>query len=460
MHPKRIALLCLCASAAACGAAAAGPTPQQTSPAPQRSSTAPARHSPGEPQQRFAVYWQSTYTEQETANFRSPYVGPNSLTPDSGRETVDVTLYAGARLWRGAELWIDPEMDQGFGLDNTTGVAGFPSAEAFKVGSNAPYFRLQRAFVRETLDLGGPPQSLEGAPNVFASEVSSNRLVLTVGKFGVVDLFDANDYAHDPRNDFLNWAVVDTGTFDYAADAWGYTVGAAAEWYEGPWTLRAGVFDLSNVPNSPTLESGFDEFQMVAELERRFEIGPRAGKVLITGFDSRARMGLLDAAVGLAAPTGAPPDIAAVRSYRGRLGAALSAEQQILDDLGVFLRVGKDQGNVETYEFTDIDRTIAGGLSWKGMRWGRPADTVGLALVDNGISADFERYLNAGGLGIVVGDGRLPHPGPEEILESFYEASVRGQLHLTFDYQFVDNPAYNRDRGPASVLAVRAHVQF
>jgi len=461
---KRIALPCLCAArAAACGAALAGsasPAPGQTPAPPQQRSAAPRPDSRSDSQQRFAVYWQSTYTEQETANFRSPYVGPNSLTPDSGRETVDMTVYAGARLWRGAELWINPEMDQGFGLDNTTGVAGFTSAEAFKVGSNAPYLRLQRAFVRETLDLGGPPQSLDGAPNVFASEVSANRLVLTIGKFSVVDLFDANDYAHDSRNDFLNWAVIDTGTFDYAADAWGYSVGAAAEWYAGPWTLRAGAFDLSSVPNAPTLEPGFDEFQIVAELERRFAIGERAGKVLITGFDSRARMGLLGAAVDLAAQTGTPPDIAAVRCYRSRFGAAVSAEQQILDDLGVFLRVGKDQGNVETYEFTDIDRTIAGGLSWKGMRWGRPADTLGLALVDNGISADFERYLNSGGLGIVVGDGRLPHPGPEEILETYYEASLLARLHLTFDYQFVDNPAYNRDRGPASVLAVRAHVQF
>lgn len=437
---ERTALLALCAlSAAAYGAAASAPDTQDAT---------------------FAVYWQSTYTEQETDDFRSPYLGPNSLTPDSGRETVDMTLYAGARLWSGAELWVNPEMDQGFGLDNTTGAAGFPSAEAFKIGSNAPYFRLQRAFVRETLDLGGAPQAVEGAPNEFAAQVSTNRLVLTIGKLSVVDIFDANDYAHDPRNDFLNWAVVDTGTFDYAADSWGYTAGAAAEWYRDAWTLRAGVFDLSDVPNSPTLEPGFDEFQIVSELERRFQIGGRPGKVLLTGFESRARMGLLAEAVDLAQETGEPVDIAAVRRYRTRFGGAVSAEQQILDDLGVFLRVGKDQGNVETYEFTDIDRTVAGGLSLKGLRWHRPDDTFGLALVDNGISGDFQEYLNAGGLGILVGDGRLPHPGAEEILESYYEVSILRPLHLTFDYQFVNNPAYNRDRGPASIFAVRAHLQL
>jgi high affinity Mn2+ porin len=290
--------------------------------------------------------------------------------------------------------------------------------------------------------------------------VSSDRLVFTVGKFSVVDLFDANQYAHDPRNDFLNWAVVDTGTFDYAADAWGYTVGGAVEWYTGPWTLRAGIFDLSNVPNSAVLEPGFDEFQIDGELERRYRIAGRAGKVLFTAFESRGRMGLLNAAVDLAQQTGEPANIAAVRSYRARLGGAISAEQELLGDLGAFLRIGKDQGNVEAYEFTDIDRTVAGGLSLKGSRWSRPSDTVGLALVDNGASADLERYLAAGGLGIVAGDGRLPHPGSEQILESYYQLALIEQAHLTFDYQFVNNPAYNRDRGPASIWAVRVHVEL
>jgi high affinity Mn2+ porin len=409
---------------------------------------------------RFAVYWQATYTEQESSDFRSPYTGPNSLTPNSGRETTDMTLYAGARLWSGAQLWVNPEMDQGFGLDDTTGVAGFTSAEAFKIGRNAPYFRLQRAFVRETINLGGGSQTVEGAPNQFAGQQSSNRLVFTVGKFSVVDVFDTNDYAHDPRHDFLNWSVVDTGTFDYAADSWGYTVGGAAEWYQGPWTLRGGIFDLSNVPNSPELESGFDEFQIVTELERRFQIGSLPGKVLLTGFDSRARMGLLNAAVSLAQQTDEPVNIAAVRSYRTRLGVAMSAEQQISSDLGAFMRLGKDQGNVETYEFTDIDRTVAAGLSLKGTRWSRPEDTVALAWVDDGASGDLERYLNAGGLGIVVGDGRLPHPGPEEILESYYQVAVIRQMQITFDYQYVNNPAYNRDRGPASIWAIRLHAEL
>ncbi len=418
---------------------------------------------PGTPEQsseRFSIHWQATYVEQETSGFNAPYSGPNSLSPGSGRETVDATLFAGARLWSGAEAWINPEIDQGFGLDNTLGLAGFSSGAAYKVGKKQPYLRLQRLFVRQTVDLDDTREDSGAGANAFASYHSSNRLVFTVGKFSVADIFDTNQYAHDPRGDFLNWAAVDAGTFDYAADAWGYTVGAAAEWYQGPWTLRGGVFDLSDVPNSTHLDPGFHEFQMDLELERRYRLHTQPGRVLLTVFDSRARMGLLDQAVSLAQATGNPVDIAAVRSYRSRIGASLGLEQALSSDLGLSARVGKAGGNVEAYEFTDIDRTVSAGLSLKGSRWSRPGDTIGLALMDDGISAARERYLNAGGLGILVGDGKLPHPGPEEIVETYYELALVAQVHLTLDYQWVNNPGCNRDRGPVPIIALRVHAQL
>jgi high affinity Mn2+ porin len=408
----------------------------------------------------FSIHWQATYVEQETLGFNAPYGGANSLSPNMGRETVDTTLFAGARLWSGAEAWVDPEIDQGFGLDNTRGAAGFPSGEAYKVGKNQPYLRLQRLFVRQTLNLDDARQPLQGGANQFDCSCSPERLVLTVGKFSVTDVFDTNQYAHDPKRDFLNWALLDAGSFDYAADAWGYTVGAAAEWYLRQWTLRAGVFDLSDVPNSALLDPGFHEFQIVAEVERRHEIRAQPGRLLLTVFDSRGRMGLLDEAVSLSQATGDAVDIATVRRYRSRLGASLSLEQQLSGELGLFARVGKAAGNVESYEFTDIDRTMSAGLSLKGSLWGRPDDTLAIATVINGISGSRERYLNAGGLGILVGDGKLPHAGPERIVETYYDVATFWHIQLTVDYQWVDNPGYNRDRGPVSIFAVRAHVQF
>lgn len=430
---------------------------QEDAPGPGASSVTSAA-AVGAAGSRFALHGQATYIEQETDGFHAPYSGPNSLSPHAGRETADATLYLGARLWRGAELWVNPEADQGFGLDSTVGLAGFASGEAYKLGRNAPYFRLQRAFIRQTLNLGGEISNADAGPNQFALPQRSNRLVLTLGKVSVVDIFDVNRYAHDPRADFLNWSVIDAGSFDYAADAWGYSVGGAAEWYEGPWAWRAGVFDLSDTPNSTRLEPGFGEYQVDFEAEHRHQFLGQPGKIDITVFESHARMGLLEDAIAYAQANGLQPDPAPVRRYRKRDGISLNLEQQLTSNVGMFARLGDAGGDVETYDFTDIDRTGSVGVSVSGGPWHRPGDTVGLAGVVNAISRDRRQYLAAGGLGVLVGDGRLPHAGHEDILETYYQAAVISAVDVTLDYQWVGNPAYNRDRGPVSIFAVRVHA--
>ena len=407
----------------------------------------------------FALHGQTTFLGQYAFPFRAPYHGPNSLDSNAGRETWDVTAYAGIRLWEGAELWVNPEIDQGFGLSSTLGIAGFPSGEAYKVGFSVPYARLPRMFVRQTIDLGGDTEKVEAGINQFAGSQTADRLVITVGKFSVSDIFDTIGYSHNPREDFMNWALVDAGTFDYAADAWGYTYGAAVEWYRGNWTLRGGLFDLSIVPNSTDLDPQFGQFQWVGEIEHRHELWGLPGKVAVNGFLSRGRMGRFEDAIQLAQVTGGPADIAAVRRYNSRGGISILAEQQISSELGVFARAGWANGNIEPYEFTDIDRTVAAGLSLKGTRWGRPDDTFGLAGIVNGISAVHQAFLNAGGLGILVGDGQLPNAGSEKIIEMYYSFPVFS-WRVTFDYQFVANPAYNRDRGPVSIVGTRLHAQF
>ena len=421
-----------------------------------------ANASPEPASEGLAVHGQATFVEQLTSPFHDPYSGSNSLSPRRGAETVDLTLFLGAHLWSGAEAWLNPEIDQGFGLDNTLGLAGFPSGTAYKIGRSHPYWRLPRLFIRQTIDLGAERQSVEATANQLGGFQSADRWVFTVGKISVSDVFDTNRYTHDPRNDFLNWTAVDTGTWDYAADSWGYSVGAVAEWYQGRWTVRAGVFDLSDVPNSETLDHGFREFQWDGELEGRYQLEAMPGKLLVTVFDNRGRMGLLDQAVSLAQATGlaATTALIDVRRYRSRAGVSLSLEQQLSSDLGVFARAGKACGNVEPYEFADVDRTAVVGLSLAGKRWGRADDTVALAGIDNGISAAREQYLNAGGLGILVGDGKLPHPGAEQILESYYRWAALRWAQLTLDYQYVINPAYNSDRGPVSIVALRLHAQF
>lgn len=408
---------------------------------------------------RFSLHAQTTYLNQYAFPFRAPYRGQNSLDPNHGRETWDVTFYAGVKLWQGAELWINPEIDQGFGLSSTVGIAGFPSGEAYKVGASVPYTRLPRMFLRQTIDLGGENQKVDSDINKFAGTQSENRIVITLGKFGVTDVFDTNKYAHDPRTDFMNWSLIDTGTFDYAADAWGFTYGGAIEWYQGSWTLRAGLFDLSVVPNSSELDGRFSQFQWVGEIEHRHELWGQPGKIAITGFLSRGRMGRFDDAVRLASITGGPADISAVRRYTSRSGISMNVEQQIAPNVGFFARAGIASGNVEPYEFSDIDSTVAAGLSISGKQWGRNDDTFGIAGVVNGITGAHQAYLNAGGTGILVGDGRLPNPGAEKIFEMYYSLPV-SFWKLTLDYQFIVNPAYNSDRGPVSVVGARLRTQF
>jgi high affinity Mn2+ porin len=423
-------------------------------------STGSAAIAPPTPEfDNFAVHGQTTVLSQYVFPFRNPFSGQNSLDPNQGRETWDATAYLGMRLWQGAELWVNPEIDQGFGLSSTLGVAGFPSGEAYKVGASVPYARVPRYFVRQTIDLGGDTQKVDGSASQFSGSQTANRLVLTVGKFAVTDIFDTNKYAHDPRSDFMNWALIDTGTFDYASDAWGFTYGAAAEWYQGDWTVRGGLFDLSVVPNDVELDPHFAQFQWVGEIERRYDLWGQPGKIAVTGFLSRGRMGSFSDAIALAAATGGVPETSAVREYKSRAGLSFNLEQQITADLGMFARAGFTNGNIEPYEFSDIDRTAAAGLVLAGKSWGRPDDTVGLAGVINGISGVHQAYLNAGGLGILVGDGMLPHPAPEQIVEAYYQLPV-SFFKLTLDYQFIVNPAYNSDRGPASVVAARMHAQF
>jgi high affinity Mn2+ porin len=410
---------------------------------------------------------QTTFVWQGYPAIRSPYVGPNSL-PGSGlgRETFDATLYAGIRLWQGAELWISPEIDQGFGLGDTHGVAGFTSGEAYKLGAAYPYVRMQRGFLRQTINLGGEVEKVDADISQFAGTRTENRLVLTVGKFAIVDIFDTNKYANSPKTDFLNWSLINAGTFDYAGDAWGYTYGAAAEWYQGSWTLRAGAFDLSTSPaggispNGGSLDSTFQQYALIAEIEKRYELWGQPGKFKVTGFLNRGRAGRFQDAITLAQITGEPADITAVRSYTSRPGVSVNLEQQISDTVGVFARAGWADGNIEPWDFTDIDRTVSGGVSINGKNWGRPDDTVGIAGVINNISGVHQAFFDAGGLGILIGDGQLPNPGLEKIFETYYSYALSPEMRVSFDYQFIANPAYNRDRGPVNTFAGRFHAQF
>jgi high affinity Mn2+ porin len=393
--------------------------------------------------------------------FAAAYSGTNSLDPkNEARETFDATLYAGWRPWNGGEIWINPEIDQGFGLSDTFGVAGYTSGEAYKLGAVNPYVRLQRVFLRQTIDLGGAAETVAPDLNQLGGSQSADRVVVTAGKFSVVDVFDTNQYAHDPRNDFLNWSIIDAGSFDYAADAWGYSYGAAVEWYQDWWAIRSGLFDLSTIPNSNSLDTHvLDQYQYDQEFEERHTLFGQPGKLKFLVFVTHGRMGEYDQATALAVQTGTPADIAAVRSTHNKVGFSFNLEQQIGDDFGIFARAGWTQGQYEEFDFTDIDKTVSFGGSLGGTRWGRADDRVGLAFVINDASRAAKQFFAAGGLGGIIGDGQLVNSGPEQIVETYYSLAAFGFAHLSLDYQFIVNPAYNEDRGPVSVFGLRLHLQ-
>lgn len=410
--------------------------------------------------EQWKIYGQLTNVAQRHAHFFAPYSGANSLQPNEGtRETTDITLFAGLRLGRNTEVWINPEIDQGFGLSNTLGAAGFPSGEAYKVGANTPYLRMPRAFVRHVVSLDGERQKIDPVPNQLAGSASADNLTLTVGKFSVVDIFDTNTYAHDPRTDFLNWSIVDAGAFDYAADAWGFTFGAAAEWTRSWWTLRAGAFQMSEVPNAKVAGFHPRQHMLVTEFETRHSWDGHPGKVKLLAFVNQADMANYRDALQLAQQSGSVPDVSLVRRRQSRLGAALNIEQELASDLGMFVRASANDGGKEAYEFTEINRSLSAGVSLKGRRWGRADDTVGMAVVTNALSSDARAYFAAGGLGILIGDGSLNY-GPEKVLEAYYSFQLNRYLAVAINYQHVENPAYNRDRGPVNIGGLRLHAQF
>jgi len=434
--------------------------------APAEETTAPADTA----LENLAFHGQATFVAQGYGGIRSPYQGTNSL-PSGGqiRETSDATLAVGYRPWQGTELWFEPEIDQGFGLADTHGMAGFPSGESYKLGAEYPYARVDRYFLRQTFELGGDTQKIDADMGVFAGTTTQDRVVLTAGKYAIVDIFDTNKYANDPKTDFLNWSAINTGTFDYAGDAWGMTYGVTGEWYTGDWTLRSGIFDMSKTPaesaNSALaygLDGTFQQFQLVEELEHRHKLWDQPGAVRLTAFLTRGRMANFGQAIALSQTTGMDINdaTAADRRYRNRPGASLNMEQQVTDTVGVFARAGWADGHVEPWDFTDIDRTIQFGTSITGKNWGRPDDTLGTIGIINGIDKVHQQWFNDGGLGVLIGDGMLPKYGLEKIWETYYSYAVTPAVKLSLDYQFAVNPGYNAQRGPVSIFGIRLHTEF
>jgi high affinity Mn2+ porin len=410
----------------------------------------------------WSVHGQVTGVSQGDPGFPSLYRGQNSLSGDPQiRETLSGTAYFGRRMpWQGGALYVDPEFNQGAGLSHTVGAEGYPNGEAQKAGFSTPKPNVARLFLRQTIGFGGAQEAVAGDLNQLAGTQDVSRLTVTAGKFAATDIFDNNQYAHDPRTDFLNWSLWEAAAWDYPADQKGYTDGVAVELNQKDWALRAGYFLVPKIANERDLDPRFlKRYGTVAELETRHEIAGEPGKLRFLVFANRAPQASLDAAIAAAEATGLPPETASLRRDSWKVGFAINLEQSLTKELGLFSRLSWNDGHTEGWSFTDIDHSISAGLSLTGGRWQRPDDTVGLGLALNMASGPQQQFLAQGGTGILAGDGRLSY-SPEAIIETYYRLSVAKPAAISLDYQLIANPAFNRARGPVSVFATRVHLEF
>ena len=412
---------------------------------------------------RYNLHGQTTVIPQGTPPFPSPYEGENSLDPlGDARVTWTVTLAAGLRLEKDHELYFNPEMFEGFGLSRTHGVAGFPNGEAQKGGSFAPEFYIARLFYRYTFGLGGDTETLKDDFNQLPGTRDVSRVTFTLGKMAVVDLFDDNTYAHDPRTTFFNWSIWEAAAFDYAADQKGYTVGAALDINEKDWALRFGYYLEPIHSNAQTLDwQLFQRGQYIGELEQRYKLNSQPGKLRWLAWLGLANAGSYAESLALTAQTGADPNetILATRETRVRYGFVAGLEQALSDKVGLFARLSWADGQSEVMSFTDIDSSASGGIVLDGALWAHHDHRIGIGGAVNAISQPHRQWIGAGGLGLLIGDGKLNY-STERILETYYLLPLCAPVFLTLDYQFIDNPGYNSDRGPVSAFAARLHAQY
>ena len=415
---------------------------------------------PPPPPTWYSLHFQFTAATQYHPSFYAKYSGQNSLSPEAESATAFVTtLYGDVRLWRGAELLVNPEMSGGRGLSSTLGIAAFPDGIVYRVGDPAPAIYMARLAISQTFNLGGGRVINEEGPNELPGTRDRNVLAITVGRFSVVDIVDGNRYANDATTEFFNWALFASGAYDYPADTRGYTWGALADLSENWWSVRGGIALEPYYANLAQMDWRITKSHgLMAEYEARYHLKNRPGASSLLLFLNTARMGSYQQV--LADPALYDNSVAATREDgRHKYGFALSVEQQMTDTMGAFMRLSWNDGHNESWAFTEIDHCLGIGLTQNGRPWRRPQDIVGAAVVVSGLSPWHEQYLAGGGYGFIIGDGALNY-GLEVVGDLYYKFQINDLIAVSAIYQPVVNPGYNKDRGPVEIFSGRLHVAF
>jgi hypothetical protein len=445
-------------------------------PAPPGDAATPEAPTPAltmAPHPEHAFYWltgQANIVYQGRLPFHSPYEGTNSFQGGAEYKTSLVgTLYGGVRLDHSTryntDLILDIESTGGRGLSQALGLAGFTNLDVVRnpTLSTKPY--LARYEIHQTIGLTGETVAQDRNVFSFASGVPVRRIELRVGKLTLPDFFDANVVGTDSHLQFLNWTIDNNGAWDYAADTRGYTVGGMAEYDDRNWSLRYGLFAMPTVANGIDMDWAFSRAHgQNGEFELRHSFVPnRKGTQRVLFYANRAHMGdyrqAVEAYLSGADKTSAP-DITRHEHFSAlKYGFGLNADQEVTENLRVAGRFGWNDGRTESYAYTEVEQTVEFSGDYAATRWHRPNDKIGLAMVSNAIKRDHQSYLKNGGLGFLLGDGNLRY-GRETTVESYYNLHAWRGLFYAIDVQHIANPGYNRDRGPAWVGTVRAHIDF
>lgn len=408
----------------------------------------------------FSIHAQTTIINQFKPSFSAKYSGDNSLI--ASRESaisITSTIYAGAKLWKGASVFINPEMAGGGGLSKALGVADAPNGETFRIGDSYPAIYVARLFFTQLFSLSNKYVRQDDDLNQVGGVLPAKYFSITIGKIGIADYFDNNKFSHDPRTQFMNWGLMDNGAWDYPANTRGYTpsivlmyVTPSNEWHYAislvPEMANGNTMNwLIKKANSQTLE-----------YTHRYRLNDLDGVVKVLTFFTTANMGNYRQSI---AASPAYPDITQTRKYgRTKFGFGINAEQNITTNLGCFLRASWNDGTNETWAFTEIDRTTSAGLVMPGNKWHRNNDNIGLGFVVSGISNAHKAYLQAGGKGFMLGDGKLNY-GAEQLAETYYSAALNQNIFISGVYQLLINPGYNKDRhGPVNIFSVRVHTKI
>ena len=433
---------------------------------------APAEQKPDDPTTLFphsenGRWWisgQVNWILQGHPAFRAEYSGTNSLSPQTQAVASRVlTLFTGLRITQNSEVLFDVEETGGHGIGEALGLAGFTNLDVVRnpLLSKKPY--IARAMWHQVIGLGGKKTAAEPGPLSVFRELPERRLEIRAGKFSMVDFFDLNTYGSDSGYQFMNWTVDNGGAYDYAADTRGYTYGALVEFYDGRWAARFAEGLMPKVANGIELVWNLRrahaenmEFEVHGAL-----IPHRQGVLRLLSYVNHANMGSYSEAVDnfLAGRTPTPEITAHPLQTTVKYGFGVNFEQPMNDWLGVFGRWGWNEGKHESFAYTEVDETALAGLGANGSRWKRKLDKAGLAFVSNGISRDHQQYLALGGLGFLLGDGRLNY-GRENMVEAYYTLHLWRGIYPSLDLQHVNNPGYNRDRGPVLAPALRLHIEF